>query len=513
MKQMRLIRKSESSSRRLRKHGQEPKTIHETAPATEVQDPGNSDETRARNERYHELYDIAPIGFFNLDRQGRIRELNEEGARLLGFPSAWLLGKSFLVFVARQDTTRFLTVLRQSIGATTRISVDFDLYVENRTMPVQLSIVTTGENHSLVHRLTVLDCTDQRKTEKLLQESQANWYSLVQNAPDVIMTVESRGRIAFVNKPAWGYSVVALIGTNLLDHIPESEHSRVLRSLDQSFRLNRRTVCEINGIAGDYDRWHSLSFGGGRASTVREPSLTTTTTVVIREISEHKRTEQTLRMSGEQLRDFAARLDAVREEERTRVAREIHDELGQALTVLKLDLSWIENKTKKSEIKKKLKDMVSHVDQTIESVRRISSELRPSILDDLGLIPALEWQVAQFRKRTRIRTEMTSEAEGIDLRSEASVAVFRVVQEALTNIMRHAQASRVRVAVGQIAGALTISVTDNGVGMTRNQETDLKSLGIVGMKERLARLGGDLNIFSEPGRGTRIDIIIPTNND
>jgi len=233
---------------------------------------------------------------------------------------------------------------------------------------------------------------------------------------------------------------------------------------------------------------------------------------MIREISAQKRAEETLRIAGEQLRDFAARLDAVREEERTRVAREIHDELGQALTALKLDLAWVQQKTAAGKARTKIKQMIAHVDNTIACVRRISSALRPAILDDLGLIPAIEWQIAEFRKRTGIRTMLNSKADGLALQSEAAAAVFRVVQEALTNIMRHAKATRVRVDVTTSRTALKISIEDNGVGMTLTN-VGQKSLGIIGMKERIGRLGGQFNIVSEPGQGTRLDIIIPKQND
>ena len=280
-------------------------------------------------------------------------------------------------------------------------------------------------------------------------------------------------------------------------------------------------MCEVAGVNGDWNSWYNFSFGTPHASALPTPgglttttTTTTTTTVMIREISEHKRTEATLRTSGEQLRDFAARLEAVREEERTRVAREIHDELGQALTALKLDLSWVRQKTRgASEVRERMQAMIAHVDDTIERVRRIASELRPSILDDLGLIPAIEWQVAQFRKRTGIRTQVSADADALTLPPEASAAVFRLVQEALTNIIRHANATKVLIKLNLIKDALRISIADNGQGMTRAQETDLKSLGIMGMKERIARLGGEFNIFSEPDKGTRLDIVIPAQHD
>jgi len=211
------------------------------------------------------------------------------------------------------------------------------------------------------------------------------------------------------------------------------------------------------------------------------------------------------------LRDFAARLEAVREEERTRVAREIHDELGQALTVLKLDLSWLQSGSPRAdEIRKKLKSTIKQVDGMIESVRRISSELRPSILDNLGLMPAIEWQVAEFRKHTKIRTELISNTDSLNISMEGSITVFRVVQEALTNIIRHAKASRVQIRFISSPDALRISISDNGIGMNQNSLTELKSLGLLGMKERIARIGGQFSCSSSPGNGTRLDIGIPS---
>jgi signal transduction histidine kinase len=207
-------------------------------------------------------------------------------------------------------------------------------------------------------------------------------------------------------------------------------------------------------------------------------------------------------------------LEAVREEERTRVAREIHDELGQALTVLKLDLSWLRSRTSRSsESQKRLKSMIRHVDDTLETVRRIASELRPSVLDNLGLIPAIEWQVSEFRKRTQIRTELLSNANSLDISMEGSVAVFRAVQEALTNIMRHAKASRVQVRLDLSDYALRISISDNGIGMSQTEQGEFNSLGIVGMKERISRIGGDFRLLSEPGKGTRLEIIVPLLQD
>ncbi len=512
--------RSRASSRREQKLIRQLKLIHRHANTdgeANAQKPEIDPNDFQALEQFHDLYDLAPIGFYTLDRQAKICELNEKGAKLLGFPDKWLIGKPFVVFIARQDIQRFLDLLRESIKNPEPRTIEVDMYVgDDRTLPVQISLTTASDGPTILHRITVVDLTDFRKTEKLLQESVSNWYSLVHNAPDTIMTVNANGRINFVNRPVWGYSSKALVGTNILDYVPEDAHPQVFRCLDQAFRFNRRMICEISGAGGAWDSWFSFSFGSPHPSAAFAggASTTATTTVVIREISEQKRTEEALRTSGEQLRDFAARLETVREEERTQLAREIHDDLGQALTALKLDLSWLHNKTRgAAETRARMKTMIEHVDDTIERVRKIASELRPPILDDLGLIPAIEWQVSQFRKRTRIRTELLSNVDGLSLPTEASVAVFRVVQEALTNVMRHAKASKLRISLDLLGHTFRIRIQDNGRGITPTEKDDLKSLGIVGMRERISRLSGELKIFSEPGKGTRLDIVIPAPND
>jgi two-component system sensor histidine kinase UhpB len=454
-------------------------------------------------------FDSAPIGFYTLDGQGRICQVNETGAKLLGFSSEWLLGRAFVVFVARHDVQTFLDVLTDSARHPHSQMIEVDLLVGNRTPPVQIWI-TTLDRRPVLHQLSIVDLTDLRRTELLLQESMANWYSLVHNAPDTIPAVDKDGRVSFINKPLWGYSAAALINTSLLDFIADTERQKVRQCLDQTFRLNKRVICEVTGVGGDLDKWYQFSFGSPHGFNPNAETGPSTTTLIIREISDSKHAEASLRTSGEQLRDVAARLEAVREEERTRVAREIHDELGQALTALKMDLSWLQIKSRtRAETAKKLKGCIKQVDDTIESVRRISYELRPSVLDNLGIIPAIDWQISQFRARTGIRTSFKSNAEDLHLSMEVSVALFRVVQEALTNIMRHARSSRVHVNVIANEKEIRISIEDNGIGMPQRHLKGSKSLGIIGMKERMFQIGGEFNCSSEIGKGTWLEIKIP----
>ena len=461
---------------------------------------------RASFARYDELYELAPVGFMTLDRRCRIRELNENAARLLGFSSSWLIGRPFIVFIANHDITHFLQFLNRSANEPQCQMIHVDLSVSGSTIPVQISMKTSVSEEKLIRRAALVDLLEMKRIETDLQNALDNWNALVHNAPEVIMTIERDGKISFANRPVWGCSVSAMIGSNLCGYLPSHDKQRVQRLIDLAFRGAGPQACDLTGINGDFGSWFSLSFGPPAART-----KTKAVTLIIHEISEQKRAEETLRLSSQQMREFAARLDSAREEERVRLAREIHDELGQALTILKLDLSWLQSKMPAHErdTRKKMRAMLQHVDGTMEWVRRIASELRPSILDDLGLVPALDWQVTEFRKHAGIKCHFSAATEKLILSPEASVAVFRVVQEALTNVARHAQASKVQIRLKSGKRMVIVSVADNGRGMPADRVNATGSLGIVGMKERIARVGGDLAIQSQPGKGTRVEIFVP----
>ena len=211
-----------------------------------------------------------------------------------------------------------------------------------------------------------------------------------------------------------------------------------------------------------------------------------------------------------QLRELSANLESAREEERTRIARELHDELGQSLTALHLDLTWLLKATRRdmAVVRPRIQAMIEATKQTILSMRQLASDLRPSILDNFGLIPAIEWQLSEFQKRTRIRARLHCEGDrAID--RESSTVVFRIVQEALTNVIRHAEATRVNVNLKIDDHFLMLEVNDNGRGIRSAEIGCSESLGIVGMQERVKRLGGEFKIVPRSPRGTRLDVSIP----
>jgi PAS domain S-box-containing protein len=229
-----------------------------------------------------------------------------------------------------------------------------------------------------------------------------------------------------------------------------------------------------------------------------------------RDITGRKQAEGTLRTSREQLRNLSAHLQTVREEERTGVAREIHDELGQVLTALKMDLSWLVNRSEDPHlVAEKINSMVKLVDMTIKTVKRISADLRPGVLDDLGLVAAMEWYAEEFQKRTGILCDITVVPNDIMLDRDRSTAVFRVFQEALTNVIRHAEAKEVKAHLEQMDGEIRLRVEDNGKGISEQEIADSQSFGLIGMRERIRSFGGTFNISGTRNEGTTLMVSIP----
>ncbi len=244
-----------------------------------------------------------------------------------------------------------------------------------------------------------------------------------------------------------------------------------------------------------------------------------------RERAERKRAERELRDSHDQLRALSAYLQRVREEERTRIAREVHDELGQALTGLKLDLSRLGSQGRRAEIGSRstefrpltsdlrlptpFKSLIARIDATIQTVRRIATELRPGILDDLGLVAAIEWQANDFQSRTGVRCNVKAALEEPHLNPDLNTAFFRIFQETLTNVIRHAEATRVEVQLKKEPGAVLLEVRDNGRGISEAELSNTRSIGLRGMRERAALFGGEVNIRGVHGKGTTVMVTIP----
>lgn len=346
----------------------------------------------------------------------------------------------------------------------------------------------------------VQDITDQRSAERALRQSEERFAKAFRASPDAVTISRfDDGRFIEVNDGftrITGYTAAETVGRrssemglwqdvdnrqSMIDALRREGHAR---DLEHSFRTKSGDLrrCQLSA--------ETFEIGDQRFIVG-----------VTRDVTEQTRAARALERSRQQLRDLTARLHAVREEERKAIAREIHDELGQALTALKLDIAWLRDKLPPGEngLGQRAESMLDLAGEILESVRSISARLRPAVLDDLGLEAAIEWQTTTFARRAGIESslEICDPLPAVD--GERDTAVFRILQESLTNVARHADAGRVDVVFRCDTEALELRVADDGRGIDLEAIDDSRSLGLIGMRERASALGGTLKV----GRGSR----------
>ena len=228
-------------------------------------------------------------------------------------------------------------------------------------------------------------------------------------------------------------------------------------------------------------------------------------------VIERSRAEKALEHSRGQLRELYQRIELVREEERTRIAREVHDELGQVLSALRLELALFNKKLMKrnNDYESNFDLMFGLIDDSIKSVKRISFDLRPPILDMLGLSEAIAWLGKDFQKKNGIQFRLYPNSISFDLDPDRATALYRIFQETLTNVSRHSRAGNIDIYLSDKRGYIILVIIDDGRGITKAECDDIKSIGLLGMRERAMILGGDVKIYGRPGKGTTVIIKIP----
>jgi PAS domain S-box-containing protein len=299
-----------------------------------------------------------------------------------------------------------------------------------------------------------------------------------------------------------GGGLQSVIGSSMMDLVWPDDHPKLHALLQRAAQRSCRGELRLQSRKGAPLSVH-LSLNPLRLKSTRAVCL------IASDLSEMKRSEQALRASSEQFRNLAAHLLSIREEERTRISREVHDELGQSLTAVKMDLAWLAGRLpqRSGEMLRRIRATGQLADGIIQSIRRISTELRPAVLD-LGLAAAVEWQVQEFQARSGVQCKVRLLIREV-VTSSASTAMFRIFQETLTNVGRHAKATRVEVVLQKQQDRLVLLIHDNGRGFDQLDPSLSKSLGLLGMRERAAVLGGQVDISSAPGKGTTVAAWIP----
>ena len=481
-----------------------------------------SDKEKAKNAilaseaKYKELIEQASDGIFISNRDGRYIDVNTSACRMLGYSKEELLQMSGADILYHPEDVE---LLHQSYDAlktgqsyiretTLKRKDGSELEVESNS-----KMLSDGRFIGIVR-----DLTERKKADKAIRESEERYRVLVDNATEALVVFDVKKQ-KFVNVSESAEKLFKMSREELLKLGPQD----VSPEYQPDGRLSSEAVKEnvndtIEGKKPSFEWIHKDKEGNMIPCEVWLVRLPSENEILIRgtliDISERKKAAEEIKTNSELLRELYSYLQNIREEERTHIAREIHDELGQQLTGLKMDLFWINRhlKTEEKKITEKLATTLSLIDTTITTVRKIATELRPSILDDLGLAAALEWQGEEFEKRSDIKVKFVSTLNETAVSPHISTALFRIYQELLTNIARHSKASMVNTNVYIESDNLNLKVDDNGAGFEVDNILSKKTLGLRGIKERTSLIGGTYEIKSVPERGTNVLISVPLHN-
>lgn len=465
---------------------------------------------------FAKLWDNSIHGIRITDSNGIILLVNDAYSNIVKINADSLIGKQFFVVYNSLDIESALHLYKKDIANNT-IKTLFECEKtlwngDKLWFEFSNSLLTLPDDKKILLSI-IRDITVRKKAERELCDSEHKYKLLFNNANDAVFVTQ------LSEEKAYGDFI----------EVNDIACKRLGYSREEFLKLSPSAIVSpecINGYSNNMSRlfqeqhiiFETLHKAKDRKLIPVEVNShlflfdnKSTILSIARDITDRKRNQASLEKSRKHLRSLAARLQNIREQERAMVAREIHDELGQALTVLKIHVTLMSNKFRKDQqdLKEKSVLVSKMIDDIVESVQKISAKLRPDILDELGLVAAIEWQSKEFEKLTNIRCALTLPDEELTIEQNKATALFRIFQEALTNVARHSEAERVFVTLIRDNNNLTLQVKDNGTGITPGQISDSKSLGILGMKERAMVFGGEVLIDSVFGKGTILTVKLP----
>lgn len=446
------------------------------------------------------------------DERQNIVLFNRAAEKIFGWPRHEVLRQPLEKLIPQRFRAAHSSQVRRfgQAGVTSRrmgsLNIVYGVRANGEEFPMDASISQLDTPRGKLFTVILRDITERLRAEEEQARLAARLAGLLDSAMDAIITVDETQHIVLYNRAAekiFGWPSQQALGRSVEFLMPErfrATHAEHVRRFGAAGTTSRRM--------GDGTVLHGLRASGAEFPMEASISQLDTGegklyTVILRDISERVQAQ-------EELSQFAAEAHAIREGEKSRVARELHDELAQSLTALKMDTIWLRDHgtAQPGEASAKLGQMVGMLDTTVAATRRIAADLRPLLLDDLGLHPAIEWLANNFTQRTGVPCEVNVD-EDIELQEPYATAVFRIVQESLANAAKHAAATEVSVLVARTPQAVVLEVFDNGRGFDTAAPRKPLSLGLMGLRERAHLLKGTANIESEPGRGTRIQVRIP----
>jgi len=471
--------------------------------------------------RFSNVVDSAVDPIITVDEAQRIVVFNPAAEQAFGYASADMVGQP----LERLIPERFRSAHHGHIvrfgttGVTSRRMGAQAVLVALRNggdeFPIEASISQHVDGEQKFYTVILRDVSERIRSAALLERSEARLRGILDSAMDGIITVDEDQRVIFYNDAAeamFGWSREEAIGAALSMFIPErfrSAHTDHIRTFSETGTTSRRMGGTLRVVTGK--RRSGEEFPIDASISQIQTSGTRFFTVILRDVTARFQAIEALRRSKQELQELGAAAHMTREQEKSRIARELHDELGQMLTMLQMDVAWCKDKAPANDgaFGAKLERMSTLLKSTIAATRRIASDLRPLMLDDLGLIPSIEWLVENFGQRTGIACDLAVGDISVPLSQAQASAVFRIVQESLTNIAKHANASHADIAIDREDGRLVVRIEDDGVGFLPAGPRKPNSLGLFGLRERAQLLGGEATIVSTPGQGTMVEARLP----
>jgi two-component system sensor histidine kinase UhpB len=470
--------------------------------------------------RYRMLFESAPSGIFIFDVEGNVVSVNERASRIYGYPLNEIRKRNVKDFVPHEISKNFPLLVKN-------VKKKKHLHFESRgkkkngdIFPVELSVTLFCWGGKDLVQVIAQDITKRKRIEveisellKKIEKAKQEWELTADSLPELVCLVVDQGRIIRANRmvEAWKLGRVTDIKGRSVHEVLHpgcKDPSCYLKSFwkrawSQTSR-GRAVQCEA------YDtilkRHISLRVHPCNEGTGRKP--VSSTVVVVRDITERKRAEE-----AEHFKRLSKMLINFQEEERKRIARELHDQIGQVLTAIKLTLGLMiqDHPDFDSSLQEEIQESMTLVDSAMDDVRRISSSLRPAILDDFGLIPCIEHEIDFLVKKSNIKIDLVLKKLTERIPPQKEIALYRVVQEALTNIAKHSKATKAKVSLSKRGNKLSLRIQDNGKGFDVGSLRSTGGLGVLGMRERVAAVGGDFRLRSRPGGGVILEVELPIN--